>query len=239
MLRNHTKAVALDNETHEIIGESIVMTTHDHPMGVAAGVIECFEKCLSQNNIAPEDVVFIAHSTTQATNALLEGDVAKVGILAMAAGGVEGWLAKRQSNIPDIDLGTGRHIETCHTFLKIKNLNENTIDAAIEGLVKEGAQVIVASRAFGVDSINDELMVQQVAEKKGLMVSVASDISKLYGLTRRTRTAAINGSILPKMMNTATSTEKSVRTAGITVPLMIMRGDGGVMDITEMKKRPC
>ena len=74
----HTKAVALDNETHEIIGESVVMTTHDHEMGVAAGVIECFENCLTKNNIDPDDVVFIAHSTTQATNALLEGDVAKV-----------------------------------------------------------------------------------------------------------------------------------------------------------------
>ena len=100
----HTKAVALDNDTQEIVGEAIVMTTHDHELGVAAGVIECFENCLTKNNIAPEDVVFIAHSTTQATNALLEGDVAKVGILGMAGGGLEGWLAKKQSKIGDIDL---------------------------------------------------------------------------------------------------------------------------------------
>jgi N-methylhydantoinase A/oxoprolinase/acetone carboxylase beta subunit len=234
----HTKAVALDNDTHEIVGESVVMTTHDHEMGVAAGVIECFENCLTKNNISPEDVVFIAHSTTQATNALLEGDVAKVGILGMSAGGIEGWLSKKQSRIPDIDLGTGRMIHTCHTFLKLKDLNEANIGRATDTLKDEGAQVIVASKAFGVDSIKDEFLVQQVAEKKGMMVSVASDISKLYGLTRRTRTAAINASILPKMLNTANCTEQSVRSAGITVPLMIMRGDGGVMDITEMKKRP-
>ena len=234
----HTKAVALDNETHEIIGESVVMTTHDHEMGVAAGVIECFENCLTKNNIDPDDVVFIAHSTTQATNALLEGDVAKVGIIGMANGGIEGWLSKKQSNIPDIDLGTGRFIRTCHTFIKLKDVNEQTVEAAIQKLQAEGAQVIVASKAFGVDSIKEELLVRDIAEKHGLLVSVASDISKLYGLTRRTRTAAINGSILPKMMNTATSTEQSVRHAGIDVPLMIMRGDGGVMDISEMKKRP-
>ena len=234
----HTKAVALDNDTQEIVGEAIVMTTHDHELGVAAGVIECFENCLTKNNIAPEDVVFIAHSTTQATNALLEGDVAKVGILGMAGGGLEGWLAKKQSKIGDIDLGTGRKIETCHTFLKNKDINAANVDREIQKLQDEGAEVIVASQAFGVDGIEDELLVKQEAEKKGLLVSVASEISKLYGLTRRTRTAAINGSILPKMMNTANCTEMAVRKAGIDVPLMIMRGDGGVMDITEMKKRP-
>lgn len=234
----HTKAVALDNETQEIVGESIVMTTHDHELGVAAGVIECFENCLTKNNIDPKDVVFIAHSTTQATNALLEGDVAKVGILAMGGGGLEGFLAKRQSNIGDIDLGTGRKIETCHTFLKNKEISENRVGQEIKKLQEEGAEVIVASQAFGVDGIEDELLVKKEAEKNDLMVSVASEISKLYGLTRRTRTAAINGSILPKMMNTANCTEMAVRKTGIDVPLMIMRGDGGVMDINEMKKRP-
>lgn len=234
----HTKAVALDNDTQEIVGEAIVMTTHDDEIGVAKGVIECFEQCLTKNNISPDDVVFIAHSTTQATNALLEGDVAKVGILGMAKGGLEGLLAKSQTNIKDIDLGTGRKIETCHTFIKNKDINENSIDGKIDELQNSGAEVIVASQAFGVDGVDAELLVKKEADKKNLMVSVASEISKLYGLTRRTRTACINASILPKMMNTANCTEMAVRKAGINVPLMIMRGDGGVMDISEMKKRP-
>jgi len=234
----HTKAVAIDNATHEIVGQSIVMTSHDHELGVAAGVIECFKNCLTANGIKPDDVVFIAHSTTQATNALLEGDVAKVGILGMGPGGLGGILSKKHSAVPDIDLGTGRKIEINHTYLPVKKADDKGIEGAVEQLRDGGAQVLVASQAFGVDSNDDEERVRAYAEKNGLMVSIASDISKLYGLTSRTRTAAINASILPKMMNTANSTESAVRSSGINVPLMIMRGDGGVMDIGEMKKRP-
>ncbi|HBM79266.1 MAG TPA: hydantoinase [Clostridiaceae bacterium] len=234
----HTKAVAIDNDTHEIIGKASVMTTHDDELGVSAGVIEAFEKCLKDNNIDPEDVVFIAHSTTQATNALLEGDVADVGIIGIGKGGLEGFLSKRQTEIGDIDLGTGKTIKVHHTYLKQKDFNEDTVKGAIKELASQGSSVIVASKAFGVDDISEEEQVKNVAEKMGMPVTVASDITKLYGLTRRTRTAAINASILPKMLETAESTEKSVKKAGIKAPLMIMRGDGGVMDISEMKKRP-
>ena len=101
----HTKAVAIDNATHEIIGKSSVKTTHDDPRGVAAGVVKSFQNCLTENNISPSDVVFVAHSTTQATNALIEGDVATVGVIGMAKGGLEGFLAKRQTRLDDIDLG--------------------------------------------------------------------------------------------------------------------------------------
>lgn len=234
----HTKAVAIDNATHEIIGKGSVMTTHDDEMGVATGVIEAFKLCLTANNIDPNDVIFIAHSTTQATNALLEGDVAEVGIIGMGKGGLGGILAKKQSKIDDIDLGTGRIIKVHHTYLKQKDANEANIEKAINELRANGSEVIVASKAFGVDDLTEENEVKKVAEKYDIPVSVASEISKLYGLTRRTRTAAINASILPKMLETANSTEDSVRKAGIKVPLMIMRGDGGVMDIGEMKKRP-
>ena len=61
----------------------------------------------------------------------------------------------------------------------------------------------MASKAFGVDDLTEEIVVQNVGKKKGIEVSVAADISKMYGLTRRTRTAAINASILPKMFETA------------------------------------
>ncbi|HDT7362880.1 TPA: hypothetical protein RDU77_003299, partial [Enterococcus faecium] len=41
----HTKAVAIDNATHEIIGKSSVKTTHNDVRGVAAGVVQSFQNC--------------------------------------------------------------------------------------------------------------------------------------------------------------------------------------------------
>lgn len=234
----HTKAVAIDNETHDIIGKSSVKTTHDDKRGVAAGVIKCFQNCLIENNIMPEDVIFVAHSTTQATNALIEGDVARVGIVGMAKGFFESYLAKKQTNLNNIDLGNGKEIKIINSFIKTKGMTEEIVQKVIEDITKQGAEVAVSSMAFGVDDGKPEKMVYEVACKTGIPTTMASDITKLYGLTRRTRTAAINASILPKMLNTANSTEQSIREAGVNVPLMIMRGDGGVMEINEMKKRP-
>jgi N-methylhydantoinase A/oxoprolinase/acetone carboxylase beta subunit len=41
---------------------------------------------MEENDIQSKDVVFIAHGTTQSTNALLEGDVVGVGILTLGSG---------------------------------------------------------------------------------------------------------------------------------------------------------
>ena len=81
-----TDAVAINNDTYELIGTVKVPTTHTAKEGVAAGIVEVLHKVMEENGIRPEDVTFIAHGTTQATNALLEGDVANVGIVTMGSG---------------------------------------------------------------------------------------------------------------------------------------------------------
>lgn len=236
----NTKAVAIDNQTYDIVGVGIIPTTHDHELGVSAGVIESFKKCLTENNISSDEVVFIAHSTTQATNALVEGDVAKVGVIGISDGGLVGFLSKIQGKIKDIELDESgkRKITTSYRFINRKDFSKDLVAKIIDELIAEGCGVIAASKTFGVDGMDEELLIKEVGKEKGIEVCAASEISKLYGLTRRTRTSVINGSILPRMISTADSTEDAVKKAGIEAPLMIMRGDGGVMDIEEMRNRP-
>jgi N-methylhydantoinase A/oxoprolinase/acetone carboxylase beta subunit len=232
-----TKAVLIDTLTRAVVGRSSVLTTHDHARGVAAGVVEVFRTVLETCDVRPEDVVFLAHSTTQATNALLEGDVAPVGIVAMA-GQVAAALAEPQARIAPIELGAGRWLSTSNRFLISDGLDETAVREAIEALRTEGARVLVASAAFGVDNTGTEELVRRLGTEAGLPTTCGHEITRLYGLTTRTRTAVINASILPRMIATADMTEASVREAGIQAPLMVMRGDGGVMDIREMRHRP-
>jgi N-methylhydantoinase A len=232
-----TKAVLIDHATRAIAGRYSVMTTHDHARGVAAGVVEVFRNVLAQSGVAPEEIVFLAHSTTQATNALLEGDVAAVGIIGMAGQNAAA-LAEPQVRIDSIELAPGRMLPTSNRFLVADGLTERQVREAIAGLKAEGARVLVASAAFGVDNTRSEELVRTLGAEAGLMATCGHEITRLYGLTTRTRTAVVNASILPRMIATATMTEESVREAGIAAPLMIMRGDGGVMDIREMRRRP-
>src|SRR5690554_481856 len=173
----HTKAVAIDNETNEILGKGSVKTTHTHARGVAQGVIDAFQATIFDNSIDPNNVIFIAHSTTQATNALLEGDVAKVGLIGIGGGGLGGFLAKRQTNISAIDLANDKQINVISNYIKAKDVAKGAIANIIDHMKEEGAQVVVSSKAFGVDDATEELLVNEVAIEKGLLATSASEIT--------------------------------------------------------------
>lgn len=232
-----TDAALIDNETFEVIEKMKIPTTHHDPDGVAKGIVQILNQILSSKGIQPEDVTFIAHGTTQATNALLEGDVARVGIIGMGSG-LDGLSARSESNPGDIELAPGKYLHTYHTYLDSKNLMDEQIEAAIDELAGQGAEVIVASEAYSVDDPANELRVVELANRKGIYATGGHEISQLYGLKTRTRTAVVNASLIPKMMETANMTEKSVKNASIQSQLMIMRCDGGVMSIDEVRKRP-
>jgi N-methylhydantoinase A/acetone carboxylase, beta subunit len=78
-----TKSVAIDMNTGKIIGKVTVPTTHFSEEGVSTGIVESLIKLILKEGINESNIELISHSTTQAVNALLEGDTTKVGIIGM------------------------------------------------------------------------------------------------------------------------------------------------------------
>ena len=158
-----TKAVLIDNATLRG-GRPLLGADHAQPMprGVAKGVVEVFRNVLERSGVDPEDVVFLAHSTTQATNALLEGDVAPVGVIGMASR-MEALLARGQSSIKEIELAPGRYAAPAPSF----HDHATRWTEADRARRHRGAawprarRCVVATSAFGVDDQSGEELVMR------------------------------------------------------------------------------
>ncbi len=227
-----TDAVAIDAASGALLGSVKVPTTHAAAAGVAEGIVQALSRLMDELALPPEAVRFIAHGTTQATNALLEGDVAAVAVVATGEG-LEGKRARGETEVPPIDLAPGKQLVARHYFVAPDALADGVAQA-----LAGGAQVIVAAAAFSVDDPSVEQAIARAADAAGLPAVATHEMTQLLGLRRRTRTAVVNAGILPRMVEAATRTESSVKAAGIAAPLMVMRCDGGVMSVEQVRRRP-
>ena len=233
-----TKAVAIDIVTGNIISLSTVPTTHSSENGVSDGIVLALSNILKNSDIKLNEIEIIAHSTTQAINSLLESDTSKVGIIAMGVGPEKKDVIKR-TNLQDAKINYQNDIKTSHRFLDTSHLiTEPEVSQAIQELKNDGAKVIVATEAFGVDDPSNEVFVMDNATKAGIPSTASHEISGIYGLEIRTLTAAINASVLPKTVEVAGFVESAIRKAGVTAPLMIMKGDGGVTSMETFRTKP-
>ncbi|MEU0239404.1 hydantoinase/oxoprolinase family protein [Nocardiopsis sp. NPDC006198] len=231
-----TDAVAVSATTFALLGQVKVPTSHDHADGVAHGIMTALERLLDDIGVGADDVGFLAHGTTQATNALLEGDVATIGIVGIGTG-YDAFATGRLRSLGKLRLDSGHRLPVRYTALRDPEDAAAAL-AGVDRVLAEGAEVVVAVEPFSVDDPRGEAAVRAAAELRGVPVTATHEITQLYGLGKRARTAALNAGVMPRMLRTADLVESSILKAGVSAPLMVMRCDGGVMSLAEMRSRP-
>ena len=231
-----TKAVAVCPATRELRAHAAVPTTHAHDHGVAQGVADALRSLLTR--VDGDSIELVAFSTTQAMNALLEGDVGRVGVVGL---GEEPNLrpARKRTRVGAIGLAPDRKLETSHTFLDATGgVDGDTLDHALLAFAREGCRAVAVSAAFAVDDPDTEQFVSERAAAHGLPACAGHELSGAYGLETRTISAAINASILPVIERTTTLVASALAEAGLDAPLLVLRGDGGAMSVDEFRRRP-
>lgn len=231
-----TKAVAVDLLTREIVASSVVPTSHSADDGVAVGVVEAVKQLADQ--VGADQIDLVTHSTTQAVNALLEGDVGTVGMVGLGRRPDLKAVEKR-TRLGDVELSPGRRLPVRHSFFDVTDgLPVDDIRRTLVGFVDAGVSAVCVAEAFSPDDDTNETTVAEMARELGLPVCTSTELSGLYGLELRAVTAALNASILPIAMSTAEFVERGVKAAGIAAPIMVMRSDGGATDLQGFSAAP-
>ncbi|WP_306472433.1 hydantoinase/oxoprolinase N-terminal domain-containing protein, partial [Streptomyces sp. wa1063] len=133
-----TDAVAVDATSLNLLGQVKVPTSHHHEDGVAHGIVEALDRLLEQTGHTPEDVTFLAHGTTQATNALLEGDVATVGLIGIGAG-PSATLTRRLAAFRKLELTPGKRLPLAYAHVADPD-DAPAVRAALDSVAREGAE---------------------------------------------------------------------------------------------------
>jgi N-methylhydantoinase A len=233
-----TKAVAIETAPLRLLAHTAVPTSHAAAAGVAEGVADALRTLLAELGGSRERVALVAFSTTQAMNALLEGDVGRVGVLGIGAA-PDLRAARKRTQVGSVALAPGHALETEHAFVDATGgLDEQHVDAALDALVAAGCVAVAVSGALAVDDPGAELVAAGRAHARGLPACVGHDLTGAYGLEMRTVSAAVNASILPVVQRTASVVEEALRQSGLDVPLLVLRGDGGAMSAEAFRRRP-
>jgi N-methylhydantoinase A/oxoprolinase/acetone carboxylase beta subunit len=234
-----TKAVAVETGPLRLLAQAAVPTSHEAPGGVAEGVADALCDLLAGLGEARDRVALVAFSTTQAMNALLEGDVGRVGVLGIGAA-PDLRAARKRTRVGAVALAPGHALETEHAFVDAtRGVDTRQLDAALETLAAAGCAAVAISGALAVDEPEHELLAARCAQVRGLPACVGHDLTGAYGLEMRTVSAAVNASILPVVQRTASVVEQALAEAGLNVPLLVLRGDGGAMSVDAFRRRPC
>lgn len=232
-----TKAVAVDPESGRLLGRAVVPTTHHTEHGVADGVVAALRAVLASGDVDRQAVQLVMLSTTQAVNALVEGDIVPVGVLALGPRQERRQTIER-TRLQQITLAPGRTLAVHHVYLDSEDVTPERLRAALEHLAKRGARALAISAAYAVEDPAVELLALDVAQQLGIPATAGHQLTGLYGLEVRTVTAAMNASILPRMRETTAWVNEALSDAGIDAPLLVLNGDLSVAPLDQLSALP-
>ena len=225
-------------------------TPQDQSIGVVAGV----KLICDRAGISPAEISRILHGTTVATNAVLEGKGARVGLLVTAGfeytlhlakswtpGPLFGWIVMDKPD-PLASLADTRGIpERMNARGEIvRPLDIEKATALIDDLCSSGIEALTISLLHSYANPEHERRLRDIiaARFPNMPLSLSSDILPEFREYDRTITTVMNDYVKSIMRNYLLRIEDRLKSEKVAARLHIVRSDGGLMSASAASERP-
>jgi len=232
--------------------------TPSTPENQSIGVINGIREVCSKAGLSPQDIDAVLHGTTVATNALLEGKGARVGLLTSY-----GWrniLHLADSWTPGPLFGFFAYTPPQPTvpFELVRELNERVaadgevvialddsdVERQVRALLVEGVEAMTVCLMHSYAHPQHEQRVGAIARRvvaeAGLQVpvSLSSDVSPEFREYERAVTTVLNSYLGPVMRRYLSALASGLLELPVTAELQVVRSDGGLMSVRAAEDHP-
>ena len=243
-----TDAALVDAETGQVRLVK-VLTTPEDP---AQGFMSALERGLGECGAGGRDVAAVVHATTVATNAIIEGKTARVGML-VTRGFRDILEIGRQirSRLYDVHLQKPVPLVPRRWSLEVSErldadghvleaLDVSEVRAAVRQLRAERVEAVVICFLHAYLNPAHERAAAAIVreEMPEAWLSVSSEVCPEFREYLRGSTAAVNAAVMPIVSRYVDALESRLAALGATAPFYVMQSNGGVMTSASAKERP-
>ncbi|HET9072900.1 MAG TPA: hydantoinase/oxoprolinase family protein [Acidimicrobiales bacterium] len=245
-----TDVLLIDETTGVTHRAKTPSTPDDQSRGVLDGVV----KACGLAGIEPSEVAQFLHGTTVATNAILEGKGARVGLVttrgfrqvlqvarSFVPGGLAGWITwPKPTPLAHLEdtVEIPERVDTRGRVLV--ELDEDAARAALGHLREQGVEALTIAFVNAFANPDHERRVAELAAKElpGIPVSLSSEILPEIREYERTITTVANSYVRPVVGRYLESLERQLRDGGVGSPVHVLRSDGGLASIATAEVAP-
>jgi N-methylhydantoinase A len=243
-----TDATLLDKDTGEVTTDKVLTT----PSDPSDGFIESTLSILKKAEVTAEEVEFVVHATTVATNSIIEGKMARTGFVT--TGGFRDMLELARQMRPslyDLRFEKPRSLVPRHLCFDVPErldarggvlvpFDEDAMRLVAEDLRAQGVEAVAVCFLHSYVNPAHELLAGRILREvlPDAVVSLSTDVAREFREYFRATTTVINAAISPVVSRYLASIEEKLRAAGLGRELLIMQSNGGVYTSAAARTNP-
>ena len=231
----YTDAVLVDHSQGRVICSAKSLTTYDD---LSRGIGRAVDGVLDRPDAPPaEEISLIGLSTTLATNAIVEGRGGRVCLVLIGYDRemIASYNLKRELVVKDVVHLAGGHDSQGQ---EVAALDEEGLKEAARSR-KDRVDAFGVSSYFGVRNPEHELRAKEILESlTGLPVTCGHELTSRLDSIRRATTVALNAGLIPLIRDLIGSVRKVLADRRISGRLMVVKGDGSLVDDSWAIGRP-